>query len=294
MKSFVWTLRGAGLVLLTTVTLTGACDADHILGVSGGGQSGQSGEGQGSPGAGGTSGAGVALAGTSGTVTDPGGTGGMKLLAGPLGPSQSWTGYIENYQFGSRSDALSLTFAADANGIVKGTMVFGMGAPPPPASDPNVGYPPDLFANGGITVGIGAAHTYISEGYPYSFDGGTLDARRLRFTVDLWQLWASWCALETPASDGSGSCVPNWSAMITFDPRCAQTDPTTKELVSVDCGKYVLCSGGVCACTARGCALSSSSTEIVTFDVFVAGDTLTGSVSGEPFLATSNVHFVKD
>jgi hypothetical protein len=90
---------------------------------------------------------------------------------GTLGAPVGWTGYIENHTFTSGSDAIALEFATDAKGIVAGTIIFGMGTPPPPASDPNVGYPSNLLA-GSFAFGPGLGNGYVTEGSSYSFNGG--------------------------------------------------------------------------------------------------------------------------
>jgi hypothetical protein len=250
--------------------------------------------------AGGGAGSATGTAGTSGTTpTGTAGTSGT-TPAGPkadpatLGPTESWTGYVENHMFHSGSDVIKLKFATDANGIVSGTIVFGMGTPPPPATDPNVGYPPDLLSSSAFPPGPLAWVFYVSEGYSYTFDGGSLATHRLRFTTDLTQLWAGWCALQTPAADGSGDCLPRGGGT-SNGTTCALTDPNTNASVPVDCGKLWLCySPGFdpCRCTATSCELASQSSDTAMFDVFFTGDTATGSVEGNP--VSGNVHFVKD
>jgi hypothetical protein len=260
-----------------------ACDATHVLGTADGGQSQSPGTGGTSPGAGGTAGAGPGTVGAAGATIDP----------TTLGPSESWTGYVENRTFASGSDALTLTFATDAKGVVAGTIVFGKGTPPPPATDPNVGYPADLVSSSSFGPGPGLAMGYVAEGYSYVFDGGSLDTHRLRFTANLSQLWAGWCALQTPASDGSGGCLPNWGSMSSGDGKCAQLNPQTQKYVPVDCGKLFLCSPiGVCSCTASKCGVSANSSN-ATFDIFLTGDTASGSAE-MPFFGMTNVHFVKN
>lgn len=295
MKTSARSVKAIGAVLAAAFTLAVGCDANHVLGTDesgaagGGGQAGTS---QGSQ-AGSSAGAAGALSGSTGGAAGAGGgstgavggsTGAAGLKAGPLGPSQSWTGYVEQINFPSGSDQIKLTFASDANGVVAGTVVFGEGSPPPPATDPDVGYPAGVGSDGAG----GAPGTVPFEGYPYTFDGGTLDAHRLRFTVNLSQLWAGWCALQTQASDGSSGCVPNWSS-VSDGHSCWLIDPKTDTKVAYDCGKVMLCSPvGQCSCTASGCTFTQTGTLWATFDVFSSGDTMSGSALGV------NVHFVRD
>jgi hypothetical protein len=203
----------------------------------------------------------------------------------------SWTGYLENYQFRSGSDALALTFEADAAGVVRGTIVFGKGTPPPPATDPSVGYPSDYFMFAQADLGSGGGPAYVAEGRPYDLEAGTLVSSRLRFTVPLSQLWAGWCALQT-SSDGPSFCGPNSGGG--FDPasnNCYLSDPATNKNVPIDCSKWWLCDGaGPCECSGNGpCSLGGGGS--VTFDVSLDGANASGSIVGS--FQDHNVHFTK-
>jgi hypothetical protein len=235
--------------------------------------------------AGATGAAGAGAAGEGGTKADP----------ATLGPSQSWTGYEEARKFSSGSDAIALTFAIDAAGVVKGTVVFGMGTPPAPATDPNASYPPDLVQGGVVQNPIPTALGYVAEGYSYAFDGGSFDGHRLRIDVNTAQLWTSWCALQTQAADGSSSCLPPWPAMGTsstpkgaFD-TCEIQNPQDQKWYSVTCVKLGLCSAGVspCACTPAGCTTVAEGFGS-SFDLFVEGTSASGVWNRD------NVHFVKN
>lgn len=202
-------------------------------------------------------------------------------LLGPLGPAESWTGYVENYQFAFGSDAIKLSLAYDPSGQVAGTVIFGNGTPPPPATDPNVGYPP----------GFGSSSFLVlpTEGFSYSIVTGNLTSNRLRFSVNALEPWAGWCALQPAPTDGSDMCLPNWGGYGGPD-GCWQTSPSGTK-VMVDCGKMKLCiSDRVCACSPAGCLANDSP---VAFDVFVANGTASGSVAGG-MLGGNNVHFTKD
>jgi hypothetical protein len=205
--------------------------------------------------------------------------------------AQSWTGYVENYLFASGSDAVKIAFTPDATGIVIGAVTLGSGTPPPPPTDPNVGYPPDLV-NQGITAG---PPMYIAEGYSYSMQSGTLSGRRLQFEVNLWELWTAWCAIETPV-DNSGSCLPNQGVMIDMPNKtCGQFNPATQAYVPVDCGKLMLCFGFVCACDAAtsSCTLSDMGRHL-TFDVTITTDGSAADGSAGGLSIQNNVHFTKD
>jgi hypothetical protein len=198
-----------------------------------------------------------------------------------LGPLESWTGYIENYHFASGSDAIKLTLANDPSGQLAGSVVFGSGTPPAPATDPNVGYPPGFSMSSIIAE--------PTEGFSFAITSGSLVSNRLRFAINGFQLWEGWCALQPAPTDGSDMCVPNWGGGSDGD-ACYQVDPAGTR-VAVDCGKVSLCfMNRVCACSPAGCVANAGME--VTFDMFEVDGTASGSVAGN--IGEHNVHFTKD
>jgi len=256
----------------------------------------------GASGAAGMTGAGgsTGIAGTTGAASVDGGTG-TSAEAGPLGPSESWTGYVEQYSFPSGSDVIKLTFSTDDHGAVVGAIVLGQGTPPAPATNPDVGYPPD-FLHAAQTMSIDGI--YISEGYAYPFDRGTFDGQRLQFKADLAQLWSGWCALQVSPAAGYGPCFMILSgqggSIVSADlSMCTVTNPFGPgPMLQPDCGEWLLCQGddrsrSVCSCTASGCAANSSMNAV--FDLFMTSKTMSGSVQA-PFGRSKvmNVHFVEN
>ncbi|HMF40398.1 MAG TPA: hypothetical protein VKQ32_06880 [Polyangia bacterium] len=264
----------AGLSALAAIALAGAgCTNNHLLGaVDGDG---------GPPG----SNDGAVRADDGPPPTQPNDAGSDAREIGVLGPSTSWTGYVENYQFPSGSDVVKIAFASDDAGQVVGTVILGNGTPPPPATDPNVGYPPGYGAPQQPVI-VGPPAGYIAEGYAYSMRNGTLVGSRLRFGVSLTDLWQGWCALQTPVA-GSSSCLPNWGGM-SSPSGCALLNPATNQYVPVDCGKFDLCFlGMICRCDASGCQVQDYGISDM-FDVSINNDRADGSMD------THNVHFTKD
>src|SRR5258707_1321819 len=98
----------------------------------------------------------------------------------------SWKGYVENFQFSDQSDAvlLAITSAAGA-----GQITFGSSAAPPPATDPNVGYPPGIKFDG-LGRPSGA-----QPGFAFTLAKVTFDGQRLQFDVATKELWKQWCEL---------------------------------------------------------------------------------------------------
>lgn len=192
---------------------------------------------------------------------------------GGQGSPQSWTGYIENCKLQwDGSDAIRLAFATDTTGQVAGKFKFGNPSLQlPPATDPNIGYPPG-YKPGTI------ADWY--EGFDFSLREGKLSPARLQFSLDLWEVWAGWCALQTPPN-GGGTCT-NWGGSMSGDfTLCTQVNPTTGEAVVVDCGKVDLCThGNVCDCSGSACRLSPDNYggRILSVDIAFSVDSANGSM----------------
>ena len=261
--------------ILTTFVLLSACDADHSLGTVDPDASVADTPPQGGNPQSGGGGAGGAVTLGADAAVD---------TLGALGPVQSWTGWAENYQFPSGSDALKLSFAVDESGNVVGHLTMGSGTLPAPATDPNVGYPP------GFTAG---SMPPAWEGFPFTMLDGRFTTNRLRFTINGIEPWAGWCALQTPMDD-SGMCLPNWGgSMINNYCKMWPGDSESNAIV-VDCGKMELCNQlMVCTCSATSCWLNANGVGSgQTFDMAVAGDIASGS--GTVGNATRNIHFTRD
>jgi hypothetical protein len=203
------------------------------------------------------------------------------------GPTQSWTGYVENFKFGSGSDRIKLSFAIDGAGEVLGTVTFGNGMAPPPATDPNVGYPPGMETTQTMPA------EYL-EGPAYGIKTGSLAANRLRFTIDMVDLWSDWCKLQTPPVDGSDLCVPNWGGESLPGHTVCYLYSPSGDKVPIDCVKWDLCfMSRICKCSPAGCAVNyEESGYKLSFDVFLANGTGSGSMTGT--FGEHNVHFTKD
>ena len=206
-------------------------------------------------------------------------------VIGDLGSSQSWTGYIENYPFGYGSGNVRLTFAADSTGQVVGTAVLGSGTPPAPATDPNVEYPPGFTAQGG-------PDTFWVQGFSYSMLDGKLTSNRLQFTMQNYELWSGWCALQTPADD-SGMCVPNGSVTCANN-KCTITLANGQKITNLDFGKVSLCRiNEVCTCSTTTCVANLwGAGPRASFDMVISGTDASGSTLGA--FGNLNVHFTKD
>jgi len=203
--------------------------------------------------------------------------------------SESWTGYVENFKFGSGSDAVKLVLATNTAGQVSGTVTFGNGIAPPPATDPSVAYPP------GMGQTITTPNTFL-EGPAFAIKSGSLQTSRLSLTVDSMDIWTDWCAIQPAPTDGSSICVPE--DFITFtgnqDRSQCYLTPRSGDVVTIDCYKWDLCfMSRVCRCSPSGCVTNGEDSGYkISFDLFLTNGTGSGSMKG--VFGSYNVHFTKD
>jgi hypothetical protein len=187
----------------------------------------------------------------------------------------SWDGYAEAYTFmPSGSDRVRLTIDASGQGMLR----FGDGTLFPPPTDPNVGYPPPaVVVDAGRNFDVYGAYT-PSEGFVYPIYATQIQINRIQLGVNTDDLYAAWCALQTPVlwssfqvsppeggvADGGGdgggtvvssyNCLPNLGTSGGCATGCCLITADGQS-VSVDCGKLSLCSfSSVCTCNAAGCA----------------------------------------
>lgn len=147
-------------------------------------------------------------------------------LAVDLGPGESAPTY--RFPSGGTNIVLDLEFRDNPNVFpnVSGTISFGSGEPPPPPTDPNVGYPVGLSYSELLsyeedpsfdTYGDGQTLPPL-EGFVYSiseigFGDSPLEDLAdgvMRLIYSTGEYLEPWCALQTPVPDGSGgfACLP--------------------------------------------------------------------------------------
>lgn len=162
----------------------------------------------------------------------------------------SWTGYAEGYLFEGTSDQLRIQMRSDGSGVLE----VGEAAPlPAPVVDRS--YPP-----GKNVVGKGGDFTRVEglvAGFEYTIGEATVADSRLRFRLSQAELYAEWCALQTPVLDEESyfmepgphyACLPSrgysWSEQGCFFPGSGP----------VDCGQLSCLT--FCSCVADGCSAS--------------------------------------
>jgi hypothetical protein len=198
-----------------------------------------------------------------------------------------WTGltkepYMEvegepsNYIFPSGSRSVTLDLEFDEDSLISGSLVFGVGTPPPPQA--GVAYPPGFEYGLG---GIGGIHLPPVEGFSHvlseltgTFATGANESAWLTFQE--FAAFSGWCPLQPSLSIGTGrfNCLGgdgSGGGLSDEGPVCFRSENGTEE--PVDCNMAALCSSGTpCDCNAAGCAQSNSEARIT---VELDGDELT-------------------
>lgn len=153
-----------------------------------------------------------------------------------------WDGYTEATQLVFGSDRIRVRITGDG----QGTLVLGESQTYPPATDPNVGYPPNEDPMS-ARVKQGA----FRPGMEYPLHGVKVESKRIRFTISANDFYKSWCELQTPVPTEDPNFFFCGPSGYTGSPEgCFAGDTGTP----IDCGKAALCAGpGVCACTATSC-----------------------------------------
>jgi hypothetical protein len=146
---------------------------------------------------------------------------------------------------------LDIRGASEEAGVC-GTLTVGSGIQPPPATDPDVGYPPGLRGGGGAPP--------APPGFSYTLLHGTVQDSRVRFDIGNNEPWRGWCGLQTPVPDvvnaGRYGCLPNGESGATTPAghECFLIEQGVRGQRVVDCGKLMLCNWyPVCACNASSC-----------------------------------------
>lgn len=226
----------------------------------------------------GASGGATGASGSKGTAMDPPPDQVVPQACGEMF-HQVWEGSTLDFFFNPQDDKWRLEFnGTDANGRLCGTATYiaaGQAAPPP-ATDPDVVYPPSFDP-------MSMQAKMISEPFPgvtYSIIQGADVSGVFHFRISPNELWKDWCALQTPVPQGDGyGCVGGNGGWASDGTNCTITnsDGTTQQYPY---GKCALCaSPGVCTCNAKYCVAADRNGSVV-FDLKIDGAQLRGTVGG--------------
>ena len=223
------------------------------------------------------------------SVTDEGiGSGGAAGVSGSTGGSAGtgatasvncvgeWKGYVDGFAFDDGTNTVTITVDS-VTPEVSGHIRFGEKELLSPPTDPDVGYPP------GITYFTTNNARRVFSGFEYGLTSASCDGARLKFQALVGELWADWCALQTPIPNetyGGYQCAHAWPVQSDAG-GCTQTDPKTQEKVEVDCAQAVLCTtSNVCTCDAQGCGQGGEGFGGPTMDVHLSPTNADGDVGG--------------
>jgi hypothetical protein len=196
--------------------------------------------------------------------------------------ASNWDGYAEAYTFPTAgSDRIRLTLNAEGQGTVE----VGEAAPLPVPTQAAGGYPVDQF------------HPF-RDGFQYPVHAAHVEAGRIHFALDPWEIYGGWCAFATPYSDVTApsgySCSPGPYGTDANGNNC-----TDENGAPLDCATVALCGtlfgtngwvdqNDICTCTASACGPHVAQTDptsldgyAVVFDAAIdpGGATLTGTLA---------------
>jgi len=178
----------------------------------------------------------------------------------------TWDGYAEAYEFEDGSDRVRLMLDEQGNG----TLRFGNRDLIGPATSPTEYYPPQTSAD---QWGVVPLWKFWS-GYEYAARDTHVESERIRLNASVAELFASYCALQTPyphAQSQSGyRCLPyyhldvNVANHTTTPGACIVPATTTNSgwtqgdpVVEINCEQMMMCNRG-CTCTATACSAETS------------------------------------
>lgn len=205
----------------------------------------------------------------------------------------TWSGHAQAYAFADGSDHLELSVGDSGHGSLR----FGNSPGPAPATDPHVGYPQpfDPMTNGGVASGV--------AGFSYPIYAAQVQSSRLQLGADIADIYAGWCALQTPhpnptSSDPTpafacGPAITGTLDRIDYPPDFITNDTCVVHShdgssLTASCGWVSLCwLYQACTCTATGCSSTSQVSDRAQLNQYpiqldgeldASGDTFTGTL----------------
>jgi hypothetical protein len=172
-------------------------------------------------------------------------------------------------------------------GVPCGSVTIGDGPALPPATDPDVLYPPESGSGGRSDyVGFGPAPALQDPwlGYEHRMLQVQASATRLAFTILYSELMRPWCQLQSAVA-GSYSCLPTITGVTSLDSegkQCLATGPDTPD-ITVPCFKVQYCSTYVCFCHDGQCDASLQGRQ-AQFELHWDGAALEGSLDQKGLL----------
>lgn len=170
----------------------------------------------------------------------------------------TWQGQLEDFYL-KRIKALTLVINGVSSSGMCGSLKWGDGEAPAPATDAAGPYPPTAVYD---VMGYGGSPGYTPlDGFTYTIEQGAVRDRTLRLSIGTNELWQSWCELQTSFHyQGGYNCVPDSDTGYGFGSEPGGTCMAGNRTFSnFTC---YMCLASVCACTEEGCAANSSYDEL--------------------------------
>jgi hypothetical protein len=210
--------------------------------------------------------------GTEGCDTDPE----FEYLLG------TWTGDLEDFFLQPVTTLTVVINGASSHGMC-GTVTWGQGDPPPPATDVDAAYPSDAYFKGNAD-GYGGSPATLPpiQAYPYSIAQGAVRAKTVRFATRTFEPWRSWCELQTSyaAQSDSHQCIPDATQYATkYDTDTCTVGRETYSLFKC----YACVIGRICQCNAADCDADAGPSTPFALTLSDAGDEMTGPYSGSAY-----------
>lgn len=189
-----------------------------------------------------------------------------------------WTGYIEAYTFMSGSDRVRVTLDEQGNGWLQ----VGAGDVLPPPTDPNIGWPPVLTNLDPGTRSLDPDKPL--DGIRYPIQGARVESERIRFTIDPFDAFTTWCEMQTPllhaneVPAGYGCTSAAVLGLAQGTNQCTTGNDNDGNPIIVDCAKAALCFISVCACDQTACTSGTGQTVSLDAALDDDGGSLVGSI----------------
>ena len=225
------------------------------------------------------------------------------------GPQQSqflgeWEGSIAGASSADEASTFRLNVTGATDTKICGTLTFGVHAPLvtlPPVTGPDEIYPPDSILP---TVGAMSGKLGPILGLPYAIQNGTVQGQHVIFFYSLREIFADWCALQTPYAYSqyceSFGCLPGNAATINLgDPTatCSTWYGADGAPFYTSCWKVMMCGsleGYACSCNSQHCEARFDALSMSVFDITFNGEEAFGTPGNENVTITMHRVYTTD
>lgn len=166
----------------------------------------------------------------------------------------TWQGQLEDFYL-QRLKSLTLVINGVSSHGMCGSLKWGDGEAPPPATDPAGPYPSTAVYD---VMGYGGTPGYTPlDGFTYTIEQGAVRDRTVRLSIGTSEIWQSWCELQGSYRYQDGyNCVPDSDTGYSYgDGPQGTCMAGGRNFSNFTC---YMCLSNVCACTQESCAAAPS------------------------------------